>query len=358
MLGCLLAASVVAHARQEPDPAARAATLRAEPYAAAVREYRAGRTAQSLDAALAWDDVDVKVAAWLHVRFASALTPPLPERVDVLDIEAAVLLHSQAALEAASAGRPVAGARHVTAALTLLGWLDRLESAREKAGLAPLPRAVPIRDWYVAAMIGFTRLGQPDAVVPMADDAAQRFPDDADIQVAAGAIDEVRMPTEPGRNGRREVLSAIARYRAALAARPDDFEAALRLGHVLSEQGKGPEAERMLALVARDGRDPRLRYLALLFLGRECERQRRGTEAAARFAAAVQAWPRGQAARTALAHALSTAGRTDEARAVLEPGLQAPVPRDMEADPYWSYHLGPLLNPAELFNRMVGRVRQ
>ena len=343
---------------QDPDPSFHADTVRSAPYVAAIRQYRNGHAAEALDAALAWEDVDVKVAAWLHVLSARAMASPSPEALDVRDVEAAVLMHTQASLEAADMRRPATSGRHLTAALTLIGWLDRLESTREKAGLAPLRRTMSVRDWYLATIVGFNRLTEIDAVASVAEDAARRFPGDADIQLAAGAIDELRTPRLTARGSPRDVASAMARYRAALAASPACLEAAVRLGRMLSTNGKGQEAERLLELALRDSHDARLRYLAHLFLGSEFERQRRGAHAAAQFAAAVETLPQAQAARTALAHALSNSGRLDEARAAIEPGLSSSTTRNIEADPFWAYRLGPMLNPADLFTQMVSRVRQ
>jgi tetratricopeptide (TPR) repeat protein len=133
-----------------------------------------------------------------------------------------------------------------------------------------------------------------------------------------------------------------------MEADPTMLEAALRLGHVLTMQRQYAEGASQLERVLQSSPAVRVGYLARLFLGAEMERRGKWPEAIAHYEAAVSLLPGTQAARTALAFALVQAGRADEARGIVDTGLQPGLPRSPLDDPFWEYKFGPMIDAQAL----------
>lgn len=355
----IVAATISAAAQiRLPPPQLLPNRERVTPYLSAVRAYRAGHVGAALETAIGWEDLPETLAALRGFEPYVVDRGTAPEDVEWLDLEAAVLMHTDAALVAARSLMPAAMERNLHAALALIEWLDQSGVVRAKRGQAALPRAVPTREWFVFALVGFSRLGEGEAVANLADRAVRRFPKDAAIQLAAGTIDELRANALLERYQRAAREQAVERFRAAFELDPALSEAVLRQGRVLWMLGRHADAVDRFERVLRDCREDRVRYLAYLFLGAEFERRNRSADAMAQYQSALTAQPGAQAARTALAFALQQAGRTDEARQILDAGLRPDAPSDMRADPYWTYGFGPAFDVEALFAKLYNGVRR
>ena len=183
----------------------------------------------------------------------------------------------------------------------------------------------------------------------------ESFPDDGPLLLESGALAEseatagasptyTRMMEGLVRaQAERQAALAFAEKQLGLALAADTtlVEARVRLGRVLAEAGRPDEAARELeAALAAEPR-PYVVYLAQLFLGDVHQRADRLDEAIACYRAAIDAYPLGQAARTALAHALHRQGDHDAAFEAVRASLALEF-EGGQADPWWAYGLSQL----------------
>jgi tetratricopeptide (TPR) repeat protein len=180
----------------------------------------------------------------------------------------------------------------------------------------------------------------------------QIFLRDADILLASGAFHEVQarpwglLEASEGRQGNLEawrlqertwrLKSAEADYREAADAHATLAEAPLRLGRVLTLQGRWSEAHAPLGRVAELTTDTRWRYLALLFRAAAYEADGKHDAAEPSYRAALELWPSSQAARVGLSRVRAERGAWDEARKELD-GIGVRADGD---DPWWAYDFG------------------
>jgi tetratricopeptide (TPR) repeat protein len=136
---------------------------------------------------------------------------------------------------------------------------------------------------------------------------------------------------------RRSLAGAAAAYRAALAADPALSQASLRLGRVRMLQGSRTEAAGHFER-AMWSPDPRITYLAALFLGSLAELGGRFSEADRLYREASVVYPSGQAAVLARSQLLGRTGRQAEGRRTLAAFL---ADRSIVAEPLWSYLVPP-----------------
>jgi tetratricopeptide (TPR) repeat protein len=225
-----------------------------------------------------------------------------------------------------------------------------------------------------------------------AAEAAGRFPLDADIQLAAGCLDETRADFDhqvpsgirvgpprvtwtdsPGASGeasywggdrlRRRTQAtpreeAARRFRAALAADPRRDEASIRLGRVLALAKQRKQALDLLVRAGRDAPDSRLQYLARIIAGSIFELDDRWSDADRIYREAIGILPGAQSARIALASVLERAGRQADANAVVAPGLTPDASSDLAADPMWTYRLGPPIDAVVILSQLRTAVRR
>jgi Flp pilus assembly protein TadD len=193
------------------------------------------------------------------------------------------------------------------------------------------------RQWGVAAALMLGALGRNDEAIGRLQQLAKKAPNDPDVLLALAAIEESRIDAEVGRSAevppagsesmpqfqrvaaRDRLLKEVeGRYRAVLAARPDEREARLRLGRVLQQRGDR-EALANLEQVAKGEGEPKA--LALLFLGQWFDGAEAPKEALASYRQAFAAAPHSQAACMALAQAQLRGGDAAGARETIEKGL-------------------------------------
>jgi len=169
---------------------------------------------------------------------------------------------------------------------------------------------------------------------------------DAAVMVALGSVLEVptSLETQPGLDRADPPAADLSRaadlYRSALAIEPGFAEAQLRLGRVLGIQHHTGEAIAHLGRARLQTTDPRLLYLASLFLGEIREAMGDSKAATTAYRAAIQSRPDALAARVALARLLQASGRFNEAGQVLREKLAARPVRPPARDPWQEYFRG------------------
>ena len=259
----------------------------------------------------------VTAAAAAHTEVA--LRPRVPASADVID------LHLAIAASIVDDGVPANSVR--------------------VGGVRPKPTVVHHvtpefrRLWYVAVITAMQRIGRIDRADTLIRKARELFPEDAEVLLLSGIADEMRTTQRLVAVDASERLVALARaetdLRASLAIAPDQVEARLRLGRVLQQQGRIPEARELLTSVAR-AEDARQVYLAALFLGRLEDEAGQPAAAAEWYDKAAARIPSGQAARIAASELRHRAG--DRRQAIAD--LQSAIGGRETDDPWWMYFYG------------------
>jgi tetratricopeptide (TPR) repeat protein len=295
---------------------------------------------------------------------ARSLGPPfngasnLLKRLAVLELDAAIAVRGRAPTRAAGRGQSRAvtfddgrttsdgaGVAHLEVARTLL------ESVTRPCDQNPAPRADDwVRRWYAASLA--SQVASLSFDVAHLRRALEIFRDDAEMAYFGGAVHESLSSPEiqeglARANALREELlvgSASAElgqaedlYRRALA-RGHAGDARLRLGHVLTRQGKHRDAARELAAAIRDaGEDRRWAYYARIVHGRALEATGDINGARSAYQQAARLYPRAQAPSMALARLLATVDPPGASRE-LQLVLGRTDAGDPEDDPWWLYY--------------------
>jgi tetratricopeptide (TPR) repeat protein len=272
-------------------------------------------------------------------------------------LPAAVLLHLHASTALDASGTRDAGKAHRSLARILLDRMGEVEG-----DLDP-PVAARFREQRRRAHLLIVWLLQSDSVDAVdahLPDVRRAFPDDTDLLLASGWVDEMRarpmflrsrlsliQPTTTVDGGARwldrertfRLTRAATFYRQSLAARPSQAEARVRLGRVLFLQNRLDDARTVLAEIDASV-EPRFRYLATMF-GAAIEEQAQRAPAARRaYEAAMKLWPASQAARIGLGRLLARDGDRAGAAALVAALPTEPPPLDQAADPWAWYYLG------------------
>jgi tetratricopeptide (TPR) repeat protein len=247
-----------------------------------------------------------------------------------IPIEAALMLHSDAAQEVRGEGR--LPRLHESAAVEIARLMKQDPSRRTFA-----------RRWY-EAMAGLAqgenRWGE---ALEWAERGLEDYPDSAGMHLVLGSIEE----TLGARLGFRAHLERAERaLRSAVAADPSLGEARLRLGRVCWRLGETTEARSFLQDVLDREPERETALLAHLFLGRLDEDAGRLDEATQAYEAALALDPSAQAARIALSHVRLRRGDTASARAEAETALGFSGYR-LRQDPFWLYPWGPSVGVEE-----------
>lgn len=355
--------------------------------------YRSGHPALAVMRLRSWEDRRIEaVVRELPAAVAARVRvcPELPDDIAAATLDAAVLLHTDAALDAFPQNRLDEGLLHLDQAQKILEWLRTRPN--EGAGGEPVvpgegapescdaPRPIGRRDWLLAASLLSVRAWVLPAAEQFAQRATRLAPDDADVLYAAGAVreafalndlqfnqpppawrlhgsawnravDRYQQALRDARSSREE---AARWFRRALAAAPDRQDIRLRLGRVLSQVGKHGEAQAELEQVASLARSREERYLGALFLGRVHEAEDRVDDAIAWYERAAAINPAGHVAGTALAHALERKGLLGRAQEVLTLAVTGTSPDT--ADPWTAYPYGPWQIGQALLDRLRAEV--
>jgi tetratricopeptide (TPR) repeat protein len=241
---------------------------------------------------------------------------------------------------------------------------------------------------YRGIVFALQEYHQFEALLPHLERAREQFPDDAEVRLALGTLDELRstaimlrqvdLPKKQNpsaswrRRQRHEYLDkAAGHFRDALTLDSSLVEARMRLGRVLQERGKLPEARRELEAALAAAASPPLvspaspaspvppaivHYFASMFLGEVLEAQGDTAGAIARYRETVTRWPDCQSAQLALSRAFEATGERQAAADALEPLWRAEADRKC-VDPWWSYNNGQAWRMPPLIDNLRGRVR-
>jgi tetratricopeptide (TPR) repeat protein len=162
---------------------------------------------------------------------------------------------------------------------------------------------------------------------------------------------------------RREMELAEQAFRRATALEPDNAEARLRLGRVLSLQQRHADALTELRAARRVAREPVQLYYVHLFTGQVESDLQQNELARLSFTQAAALFPQAQAPNFALSELASRQGDRAAALAALRRGPPkatgdaerpgaGPADRQMDADPWWTYDVSYARNAPDLVARL------
>jgi tetratricopeptide (TPR) repeat protein len=357
------------------QPSAPATSLAS--YLQLVDYYRREQPVTAAYMVRTWLPADVSAAtSQLATRFAQAAPPGL-ETIEAVVVEAAILMHTDAAAEAYGAADGTTGDLHLSVAQSLVRLLDDVSGRR---GVRPAARRVQTRDWLLVAGSIKLQLFALDEAGALYRRALALAPNDPQVLLAMGGYYEVRQwhaafsLAMQGRQPRSAApdsrtahmldnlrvtnnLNEAARCLAQAVALDDGLhEARLRLARVEMLRGRRADADRLLAQVTARSQGPTLRYLAALLSARLREDEGAHDAALSLYRQAAELFPRAQTARMGLAHALERRGAIDDARTAL--GSLAPLPADqVPQDPWSVYRLAYLPHAAALLDTLRHAVR-
>jgi tetratricopeptide (TPR) repeat protein len=260
------------------------------------------------------------------------------------DIEALAMLHTETAIR--SAALSTVEASHANWARQLLGLFDGLNVDQSFR-----------RRWHVAWGAHLQSTLRLRELTEHLHDALREWPEDPDLLILAASayeslsrraaierVDSDYIPLQsrlrrevPDR--RRSQTLALNYYQRALGAKPDLFDAHLRLGRMLLESNQSDEALVHVTRAAERAASPKEHYLARLFLGRVHAGAERWPEAVAAYADADTVLAGCQSSALALSHALLKQGERTKAQAQIKIAVARADLAPCE-DPWWEYEFG------------------
>ncbi len=275
------------------------------------------------------------------------------------------MLHTDAAAYATANDPPRPGTAGPRSDRVVVLFTDgRQLSVEDASGHWDLARTLldavtpdPARDprvhlWYLATASLLQRHEQLDG--RHIARGLELFPDATDLLFLGGTLHErfaspqiqglARSTRLPGgmtlgiESARSELRVAETLFAQTLAIDPGHVEARLRHGRVLGLLDRHAEARAELVRALPDLVDPRLRYLAELFLGAEADALNDRDEATAAYRRAAGLYPRAQSPRLALSLTAMRGGDTASALAAARPLHDLPVEPIEREDPWWAYH--------------------
>jgi tetratricopeptide (TPR) repeat protein len=236
-----------------------------------------------------------------------------------LEIEAAVLLHTEAAMFE-STDFPF----HIRSARRWMGHLD------------PSRRPWLERQWYL--ILAYYFMGSLDFREARAtlEAAIKAFPHDDELRLAYGTLNETWGWTAKDDD---RLLVALEQYESILKAKPGLEEARLRHGRVMSLLERHSEAVEELQSVLSRTIDPVLATIAHLTLGDIYKARGDLDESVRAYREAINLSPGCQPAAIALAHGLHDAGKTEDSLEVLSEFMKRDLGDPLE-DPWFRYQMG------------------
>jgi tetratricopeptide (TPR) repeat protein len=312
------------------------AGLTLDRYLDLIGRYRAGDFKWTVEELVATRIETVDSLSERLLRLGDERTKSSLQRVSDQDLQAAVLLHTQAAVARANERDTIVQEAHWKAAFSLNRHVGEKDFRRQ---------------WLIA--LGYfhqARLEEKPAVEAL-ETALKEFPEDSEIRLALGTVYEALgtftalhpsdiLPPPPytaaqerdiwkqrfsEKRGRRHLERARGYYREALASNPEFVEAHLRLGRVLHQLGQDEEALRQFGWVIENANEINYVGLSHLFAGRLQEHDGDNKGAIEHYRAAVALMQSWQLARLALSHALDRAGARVASLEVLERALRLRV---------------------------------
>jgi tetratricopeptide (TPR) repeat protein len=301
---------------------------------------------------------------------ASLALLPEPHLRNVL-VKAGAMLHTHAA-RGLRAGRDMpASESHMELASLYVLLADRLPADQDLRSFS--------RRWYLAAALERQQYLETESARAYLDAGLQRFPEDADLLLAKGSLEEtlgtwrqldgltagttrltrtVPAPLRTRVEARVHVQQAEELYRRALAAAPLREEAHLRRGRTLGLLGRREEAETELDWVLTRGEDLHFQYLAFLFRGRLHEEDGQLEAAAVDYRAAATLAPAGQTAHVALGHVLDRLGDLAASRESLDRAVSRSSRLLVPVDDWWVYPYGQMRRLESLLAELTIEARR
>jgi tetratricopeptide (TPR) repeat protein len=373
--GAMLTGMLVPVHCQEPAPPTRV-LLAVQPYLDLLDRYRRNPT-DGVREMLTWsrDRVSRGVAAF------TALRTPVGQVTDAPGAFAAVMLHTDAALTAATRDRGPVASLHLLNAALLMEYATNLVPNKTRH---PFSRGTwyltvtrvlnGLQGWDVEESL-FKELGRrmhagsvTAAVERMVAEQDREAPGvGAQLLLALGSLEDGSAQMDRRERGfepspkrvddsliRDRLRQAEHFYRRALELDPALLEARLRLGALLVDT-ESTAAQIELRQVLAQAREPRQRYLAFLFLGQIEEKAGRHDRAIGLYARALAAWPRSQVARIALGNAQDESGDVAPAQALIV-AFFGHATSEREQDPWSGYFNGQKDEGLRMLDDMRGRV--
>jgi tetratricopeptide (TPR) repeat protein len=189
------------------------------------------------------------------------------------------------------------------------------------------------------------------------DNAVRRYPDDAEILLAAGALLEWSGSLRWGVASHLKEAEEL--YARARRLAPEEPAILIRHGIVLEKLGSKDKAVVPLLRILELGAREDILYRSRMVLGKISEAAGQFPDAIAHYQAASMAIPSWQVAYVALGHALHSSGSHQRARAVLDRALAMDMKSaDEVLMGWWSYELGLALRFEPLIDRLRAEVRR
>ena len=217
-----------------------------------------------------------------------------------------------------------------------------------------------VRAWYRASSAALLR--EMHLYSDHFNEALRLFPDDAMLAMLGGSLHEALASSQvqefvrSGTAGitltvgstRTELGRAETLFKRSLSIDPRNAEARIRLGRVLSQQGRHADALNELRRVDASARadasaeaasaPAMLQYYGSLFTGDAAEALGRIDEARAAYERAATLYPMAHAPRFAMSQLAARAGNTVAASDTLEVVLARSTDPATDDDPFWTYH--------------------
>jgi tetratricopeptide (TPR) repeat protein len=313
-------------------------------YADLVQQYAGASTPDGVSALASWPTEDVERAVQRFAGIARA-RPKRGDQQAVLasQLRAAVGLHTAIAADAWRDGASDRLAAHVEFANA---YIPDLLAVFDPGYAA---------DWCRIAGTLLTSSQQQALALRQIDRCLAWFQQDPGLDLARGSARESAAQAlealPPGAMlaywpelhpvAATERARAAADYERAVALDPGLDEAWIRLGHLRLVSGDLEAASDALGRAAATPPASVPGYWRALVLGAVAEAQKRPDEAAARYRAALDAYPKGQAAAVALSHVMAeNLGDRAGAAQILREHLAASPARVFASDPWWLYNMG------------------
>jgi len=316
-------------------------------YADVIEMFRVGQDREALDSLRML--TATQVARGSETLLMAFREHPAQSGAVAGSMRLAALLHTEYAFIVRAERNGLEFRHQITIALA---YIDRLAAGDRKSAF--------VRTWWLMA-IGF--LHQQFAVTEAKEFAARArasVGDSPDLYTAIGATEEMEWTQRHEADGpssfKGDLKEAERAFRSALTAEPNQIEARLRLGRVLTLRGEQDEALKVLEQIG-DGTDDGFRYLARLFEGDAFERHGDLAAAERQYLAAIPILPTAQSAHLALAHVRHVIGARTKAAAEIRITTQDQVTGDT-ADPWFWYARGMFWHANVYFESLVRFARQ
>lgn len=354
LLGVGLLCAPVASGAQQPQATSPGGLLVTDlsRYRAEIVRYRSGDVAAAVSEIRSWDARSFRDLREAILQQRERLATPTSDRRTwtIREVEAAAVLHTEAALASPSFSREEVS--HLNWARELLRLLDGLPADDELH-----------RQWYGVVGAHYQSELRLREAAELLREAVGRWGTDARLLTMAGTVYDVLsrrsatfqrllnqlvrlVPGDQDPDEERSRQLAVGYLRRALDADQSLAEARMRLGRLELDAGRSHDSISTLERALSAAKTPRERYLSALLLGRALQRERRLDEAVTRYRQAATAAPGCPVALLAVAHV-----EASQSGSAFPDVAETQSSANCE-DPWWLYDFGSGPAPAELLERL------